>query len=212
MIRIGMVGMGGISGAHLPAYEKLADIAQVVARCDKIPERADGTAKGVAINIGGPAATALQATAYTDYRELLADPEVDVVDICLPTDLHAEVAIAALQAGKHVLCEKPMALNVAQCDRMIAAAQASGSIFMIAQCIRFWPAYVYLKELVDSGKYGKLTSAQFSRLSGPPIWASENWLLTPERSGGSLLDLHIHDTDYLSFLLGTPTSVSTRGR
>ena len=114
-----------------------------------------------------------------------------MVDVCLPTDLHAEVTVAALEAGKHVLCEKPMALTVAECDRMVAAAKASGRFLMIAHCIRFWPEYIALKEIVDSGQYGKVTSALFRRISGLPKWSE--WFPNPQRSGGAILDLHIHD-------------------
>lgn len=212
MLRIGMVGIGGISSVHLDAYTSLADKATIVARCDKIPERADGTAEGLTINIGGPSTVKIDAKAYTDYRDLVVDPDVDIVDITLPTDLHAPAAIAALEAGKHVISEKPMARTVEECDRMIAAAKASDKVFMIAQCIRFWPEYEYLKAVVDSGAYGKVTSAYFCRLSEKPTWSSENWLMDPRRSGGSILDLHVHDTDYISYLFGMPQAVATRGR
>jgi len=212
MLKIGMVGIGGISSVHLDAYTQLADRAKIVARCDKIPERANGTAEGLTINIGGPSTVKIDAKAYTDYRELVLDPDIDVVDVTLPTDLHADAAIAALEAGKNVISEKPMARTMEQCDRMIAAAKASGRTLMVAHCIRFWPEYEYLKELVDSGKYGKVTSAFFSRLSEKPIWSSENWLMDPKRSGGSILDLHVHDTDYITYLFGMPKAVSTRGR
>lgn len=213
MINVGIIGLGGISGAHLPAYQNAPELARVIARCDKIPERAQGTAQ-VEFNIaveGGK--TQVQATPYTDYRDLIADPEVDVVDICLPTDLHAEVAVAALEAGKHVLSEKPMALNVEQCDRMVAAAKAADRILMVAHCIRFWPEYVYLKELVDSKQYGALLQASFTRISGAPLWSTDNWYMNPARSGGAIQDLHIHDSDFIPYLMGRmPDAVSSQGR
>lgn len=213
MVKLGMIGMGGIAGCHLNAYEKLAGKAQIVACCDNILERANGTAERAAINNGyGAGTTKLQVKAYTDYRELLADPTIEAVDICLPTYLHAEVSIAALQAGKHVMSEKPMALTVEDCDRMVAAAQETGRILMIGQCIRFWPEYLCLKEIVDSGKYGKVLGASFSRISGRPRTSVNNWMLNPALSGGGILDLHIHDTDFVAFLFGVPKSVSTRGR
>ncbi len=212
MLNIGIIGMGGISNVHLASYCALAERARIVARCDKIPERARGTAGEVTINIEGGADSPVVGTPYTEYQALLADPAVEAVDICLPTDLHAEVAIAALEAGKHVLCEKPMALTLVECERMIAAAQAAGRTLMIAHCIRFWPEYLVLKELVDSRRYGALQHASFSRLSGPPLWSSENWMMTPARSGGAILDLHIHDADFITFLLGMPQRVSAVGR
>jgi len=212
MVNIGIVGVGGISDAHLAAYSALTAQADVVALCDIIPERAQGKAEAVVTNLGQHAGAQRQATAYTDYRALIADPAVQMVDICLPTDLHAEVAVAALEGGKHVLCEKPMALTVAQCDRMIAAARASGGLLMIAQCIRFWPEYAYVKALAESGQYGEITSALFSRLSAPPSWSPDSWYLQAARSGGAVQDLHVHDVDFLLYLLGQPQAVSVQGR
>lgn len=211
MVNIGIVGVGGIAGAHLDGYSRI-DTARIVALCDKIPERASGQKHESTLNIGAVGGgTALQVKSYLDYREFVNDPEVEVVDVCLPTDLHAEVSVAALEAGKHVLCEKPMALSVADCDRMIAAAEANGRFLMIAQCIRFWSEYLYMKEMVDSGKYGKVTSAIFRRLSGLPRWSTENWFTDPKRSGGAILDLHVHDADFITYLLGLPKSVQSGG-
>lgn len=210
MINVGIIGVGGISGVHIPNYIEHSN-TRIVALCDIIPERAQGKTQ-TAINIGTAQETVVEAKAYLDYHDLLKDDEVELVDICLPTYLHAEAAIAALEAGKHVLSEKPMALNVAECDRMIAAAKANDRILMIAHCIRFWPEYVVLKELIDGGQYGKLVSAVFRRLSGTPAWgAANNWFLDPSLSGGSILDLHIHDVDYITYLLGMPTAVTSKG-
>jgi len=209
MTNIGIVGVGGIAGAHLGCYGKL-DNARIVALCDIIPERARGEKLVSEINIGAVGGgDVTQAASYLDYREFVQDADIEVVDICLPTYLHPEVAIAALEAGKHVLCEKPMALTVQECDRMADAARASERFFMIAQCIRFWPEYIALKELVDSGQYGKMTSAVFQRLSGLPKWS--NWYPNAARSGGAIHDLHIHDADYIHYLLGMPKYVSSRG-
>ena len=212
MIKLGMIGMGGISGCHLGVYKQMTDRINIVACCDKIEERARGKAKDITINIATTQSTDLGATPYVDYRDLLADPEVEVVDICLPTDLHAEVAVAALRAGKHVLSEKPMALTVADCDRMVEAAEQADRVLMVAHCIRFWPEYVALKEMVDSAQYGNVLHAHFTRISGAPIWSSENWMMTPERSGGVMLDMHIHDVDYIRYLFGNPRQVTVRGR
>jgi len=210
MVNIGIIGLGGIAGAHVAAYGTLEN-ARIVARCDRDPARAAGKAGGIVINLGAGDTATGDARVYTDYRELLLDPAVEAVDICLPTDLHAEVAVAALRAGKHVLCEKPMALTVADCDRMIAAADAADRILMIAHCIRFWPEYTVLKEIVDGGQYGKVTYASFRRLSPLPDWSEGDWMLDPGRSGGSILDLHIHDADFVAYLLGMPRKVFATG-
>ena len=129
-------------------------------------------------------------------------PEVDVVDICLPTDLHADFAVRALQMGKHVVCEKPMAISLAEADRMIEAARKSGRRLMIAHCIRFWPEYVELRRLVESGELGHLLSLSLTRYSPFPSWGSDNWLADERRAGGAALDLHIHDTDFAAYLMG----------
>jgi len=110
-----------------------------------------------------------------------------------------------------VLCEKPMALTVGDCDRMIAAARKSGKVLQIGHCLRFWPEYVKAKELVDSGRYGKVVAAMFQRLGSPPGWSLDNWFVDEQRSGGVALDLHIHDTDYVQYLLGIPKAVCAHG-
>ena len=109
------------------------------------------------------------------------------------------------------LVKKPMALSVAECDRMVAAANEADRVLMVAHCIRFWPEYVALKALVDSGEYGNVRHANFTRISAAPFWSTENWMMTPERSGGVMLDMHIHDVDYIRFLFGNPKSVQVRG-
>ncbi len=209
MINIGIIGVGGIASVHLSTHRRVSS-ANVIALCDKIPERAAGRGN-VTINIGGGDAQPIDAKAYTDYRDLLADPAVEVVDICLPTYLHARVAIAALEAGKHVLCEKPMAMTVAECDQVIAAAKAANRSLMIAHCIRFWPEYAVLKEMIDGGQYGRVITAAFTRLSPLPTWSSENWLLDPARSGGAIQDLHVHDIDYIAYVWGMPEQVEATG-
>jgi predicted dehydrogenase len=134
------------------------------------------------------------------------------VDICLPTYLHATYAIEALEAGHHVLCEKPMALTLEDADRMIDASERAGRRLMIAQCIRFWPEYMYLRQAVREGTYGKLLSLNMYRIGGRPVRSWENWFLDPARSGGPIRDLHIHDVDYVHSLLGIPDRVGAVGR
>ncbi|MHB0936453.1 MAG: Gfo/Idh/MocA family protein [Armatimonadota bacterium] len=211
MINVAIIGVGGIAGGHIAAYHELEN-ANLLALCDVIPERAQGKGRTITTNLGTGEQQPLQVKkAYTDYRECLADAEIDMVDICLPSDLHAPVAIAALEAGKHVLCEKPMALTVEDCDRMIAAAEANHRLLMVAQVIRFWPEYLVLKDLVDSGTYGKLRTATFRRISSVPRWTSDGWMTDPERGGGCTLDLHVHDADFINYLLGLPREVYARG-
>jgi predicted dehydrogenase len=129
------------------------------------------------------------------------------VDVCVPTPFHADVAIAALEAGKHVLCEKPLARTSADAQRIADAAAGARGMFMPAMCMRFWPQWRWLKEAVDEGRYGRVLGASFFRMASmPPGWFSKGaW------SGGALLDLHIHDTDFVYYLFGKPEAVFSGG-
>jgi predicted dehydrogenase len=143
------------------------------------------------------------------YQAMIEDPELDALDICLPTALHPPITIAALDAGKHVLCEKPMALTVEACGHMLEAAKRNkGVVLMIAHVLRFWPAYRVLHEAVVGLTYGAIRSARFARRSGLPSWGP--WLLRPEESGGAPLDLLVHDYDQALWLFGEPESATAR--
>ncbi|NLX14243.1 MAG: Gfo/Idh/MocA family oxidoreductase [Phycisphaerales bacterium] len=214
MVGVGIIGVGFVGRIHFNSWLKLPERAQLVALCDTEPDRRAGKIDNVVGNLEIKATsqpTGQSFKSYADYRELLAAPEVNVVDICLPTYLHAEVAIAALQAGKHVLCEKPMALNLEQCDRMLEAAVKAKGRFMIAQCVRFWPEYRYLKEIVDDQRFGPLKSLHLRRQAFLPLYTMANWLMDESIAGGMVMDLHVHDTDYVRHLLGQPDSVHAVG-
>lgn len=145
-----------------------------------------------------------------DALEALTDA-VDAVDVCLPTDLHCATSVAAMRAGKHVFCEKPMALTVEEAEQMVSAAEESGRHLMIGHCIRFWPEYALLKQTVDDGRLGRLTSLNLTRYGAFPSWSAENWLADEARAGGGALDMHIHDTDFALFLFGKPDSMVSNG-
>jgi predicted dehydrogenase len=134
---------------------------------------------------------------------------VDAVDICLPTNLHAPVALQALQAGKHVLVEKPMALDVETSRQMIEAARKHERVLMVAQVLRFFPAYLALGEILSTGRIGSPRSAMFRRRCGAPAWGA--WLTDPKQSGGGVFDLLIHDIDLCLHLFGKPETVSATG-
>lgn len=214
MIRVGIIGAGFIGRNHFNQHEKFAGRSRVVALCDIEPDRRAGDWSKVGGNIGDAKGTQRNLAGikqYADWRELVADPNVDWVDICIPTYLHAEMAIAALQAGKHVLSEKPMALTVEDCDKMLAVAKTAKGKFMIAQCIRFWPEYVYLREAINSQRYGRLKALHLRRQASTPDYSWKSWILDPAKSGGALLDLHVHDTDFAIQLFGLPKSVTAQG-
>ena len=208
MVRIGLIGLGFMGRMHIAAYDKLEG-AELVAVADKDPKRAAGDLSGGWGNIDGAAEQLdmTKVTGSTDFHELINNPDVDMVDICVPTPFHEELAVAALQAGKHVLCEKPLAMDSASAQRIADAAEKSGRVFMPAMCMRFWPQWVWLKQAVDAGTYGKVLGATFRRCASmPPGWFSNG-----ELSGGAILDLHIHDTDFVYYLFGMPAAVRSAG-
>lgn len=147
-------------------------------------------------------------TKYPTWKDMLADPNLDAIDICLPTPLHRDVAIAALQSGKHVICEKPMAGTSEDCAAMMDAAHHSGKQLMIAHVLRFWPEYRKLHDFVTTGQYGTVRSATLIRRCGIPDWS--RWLTNDVESGGAILDLLIHDIDQVLWLFGPPDRVAAK--
>ncbi len=194
MIRLGIIGMGYIGRVHLEAARKVPN-AQVVALA---------TSRPVEVRRAYP-----DVQVYPSHRELLHEPGLDAVCICVPTHLHEQLAIEALDCGQHVLCEKPMALDAAAAARVVEAANRNGRILMIAQVLRFWPQYARIKQLIDSGEIGSVHSVTAYRLSKYPPWSE--WFRDPAKSGGCILDLQVHDVDFIHSLLGHPQSVYTQG-
>ena len=197
-LRVGLVGCGFMGHMHASVYGILPN-TELVALYDHREE----VAKKFCDKFG--------AVAESSYESLLAREDLDAIDICLPTFLHAEATIKAANAGKHVLCEKPMALTVDEADAMAAACRDAGVRLMIGHCIRFWPEYAHLKFLNDSGELGQLLSLNLTRFGQFPTWSSENWLADESKAGGGVLDMHIHDTDYALYLLGNPTKMESWG-
>ena len=207
MLRVGVVGFGFMGRMHFRCWDARDD-AQVVAVCDANPNIKEDTKRAVG-NIDG-AASAIDFSGielFTDFDTMIEQAGLDAISLTLPTYLHVEFSGRALSQGVNVLCEKPMALTTADCDRMLAAADKSGKILQIGHCLRFWPEYAKAKEIVDSGTYGKVVAATFQRLGAPPGWSLDNWFIDEQRSGGVALDLHIHDTDYVQYLFGMPKAV-----
>ncbi|HCG77184.1 MAG: hypothetical protein COZ37_06085 [bacterium (Candidatus Ratteibacteria) CG_4_10_14_3_um_filter_41_18] len=198
MVKIGVIGAGFMGAMHSQCYALLPE-AKLVGIADVRKEKAEELAKK------------FNASACQDAEELLKNPEIDAVDICLPTHIHRDWVVKASNAGKNILCEKPIALSLQDADEMVEAARKNNVVFMVAQVIRFWPEYIRLKEIKDSGELGKLLSLALSRLSPLPTWGWENWLQNPEKSGNALFDLHIHDTDYILYLLGKPKALFSSG-
>ncbi len=212
MIRVGMVGLGFMAMTHLKAYRQLPAF-RIAALGNPSGRNLDGDFSKVTGNIGDKDAIRLDMTsvkAYRDLDALIAEPDLDLIDICTPTPSHPELAIKALRAGKHVLCEKPMARTSALAREMVAVARETGKILMPAMCLRFWPEWAYAKQAVASGEFGKVLAARFRRVAEPPGWGKQNFM-DGQKSGGALLDLHIHDTDFVQWCFGRPRSVFSTG-
>ena len=209
MVKVAMIGFGGIAHSqHLKPHLELEEsgISKLVAVCDICPER---FTEKLEINIGGAdVELGADVKKYTDWKEMLEKEDIDMVDICVPTFLHGEISIGALEAGCHVLCEKPMSLTYAQCQKMIEVAKRTGKKFMIGQTVRFNNGMLLIKKLIDEGTYGKVKSAMFQRLSEPPKWSWDNWYMDYNRSRGCIMDLHVHDIDFIQFMFGAPKKVS----
>jgi predicted dehydrogenase len=202
-MRLAVLGLGFMGSTHVKSLRSVAG-AELAAVYSSDERKLTGDLTAVAGNIGGPGETLdfSRLKKYRDISTLLADPDIDAVDICLPTDLHAPVTIDALRAGKHVLVEKPMALDGASADRMVDEAARCGRVLMAAQVIRFWPEYAALRA-------GTVRSAVFRRQCAAPDWGG--WLRDPARSGGGAFDLLIHDADFSLHLFGKPEAVSATG-
>jgi predicted dehydrogenase len=211
MLRIGIAGIGFMGWIHYLAYRKVEGVklAAIQARDEK---KRRGDWRGIQGNFGPPGEEVdLQGIAvHASLEELFADPNIDVVDLCLPPGIHAEATVAALEAGKHVLCEKPMALSVADCRRMTAAAKKSGKQLLIGHVLPFFPEYAWAYKAITSGTYGKLLGGNFKRVISDPTWIEDFY--DPKKVGGPLLDLHVHDAHFIRLLFGMPTDVSSQGR
>lgn len=209
-MRIGVIGLGFMGSTHLQAIARIPE-AKLTAVMDLDERRLAGDLSGVQGNLGGPAQVFdfSGVRRYRTVEEIAADPDVEAVDICLPTWLHAPVAIQMLRAGKHVLVEKPMALDAASCEAMIGEARRAKRVLMTAQVLRFAPAYQALRRYVSDGSIGTLRSAIFRRRCAVPGWGP--WEMDPAKSGGGIFDLLIHDVDMCLHLFGPPESVSAAG-
>ncbi len=209
-LRVAVLGLGFMGSTHLKALAGVAG-ARIAAVCSGDPRKLEGDLTHVRGNTGGPGGTLdlSSAAKYRDIEALLADPSIDAVDLCLPTDLHAPVALQALRAGKHVLVEKPIALSSRDAAEMAGTAEHHGRVLMAAHVLRFWPEYLALRDAVQTRPHGPLLSAEFRRRCAAPAWGG--WLQDPKRSGGAILDLLIHDVDMCLHLLGMPQTVSATG-
>jgi predicted dehydrogenase len=216
-VGIGIIGMGFMGQTHARAYLGAIEAgsnARLVGVCDRDADRRSGIASDVGNIKSGDAPERIfdegTVTGYDDAGALLGDDGVDLVSICTPTDSHVDLAIRALEAGKHVLVEKPVGTRLADIERLIEAAEKTDRLCVPAMCMRHWPGWSELKQIVDSGRHGRVRHARFDRLGSMPAWGAE-FYNDLDRSGGAIFDLHVHDADMVLWLFGAPESVSSAG-
>jgi predicted dehydrogenase len=211
-VNVAVVGLGFMGVTHLRAY--LANpLARVVAVCDAVRVPVNGILAGVSGNItkSDDIDLGVDVKVYRTTEELFADADVELVDLCTPTPLHAAQVIAALNAGKHVICEKPLARTSAEAREILSVAAKSPGILMPAFCMRFWPGWSWLNQVVEEQTYGKVLAARFRRDSAMPAWSQQGTYTGGQDLGGALFDLHIHDSDFVNFLFGRPAGVFSTG-
>ena len=198
MLKVGVIGVGGIGAVHAECWIALSDKVRLVAVADMCTEK---TIK-YADRIG--------ARVYADGKELLEKEELDIVDICVPTFLHADYVIQATQYVKNIMVEKPVCLKEREAKLLLEAQENSGARIQVGHVVRFTAAYKYLKEIVSSGKFGSVVAGQFSRISPRPVWMKGHDEM--ERTGTMALDMHIHDADYIRYMMdGEPEKIDSWG-
>jgi predicted dehydrogenase len=210
MVGIGIAGIGFMGMIHYLAAQRIAG-AKVVSICSRDAAKRAGDWTMIQGNFG-PRGTKMDLSGvatYERFADLLADTSVDLVDLCVPNDQHAPRAIEALEAGKHVLVEKPIALALEDADDMIDAAQANGRLLMVAHVLPYFTEFALVHDAVRSGSYGALQAAHFTRVISKPDWSAS--IGDAEQTGGPAIDLHIHDTHFIALLCGSPDAVHSRG-
>ncbi len=210
MVRVGIVGVGFMGMIHYLAYQQLKGV-KVTAISTRDAKKRAGDWRGIKGNFGPPGAVMdLKGIAtYEHFQDLLNDPNVDLIDICLPPVGHSSAAIAALRAGKHALVEKPIALETGDAEKMVAAAKKAGKQLMIGHVLPFFGEYAYALKLITDGKYGRLLGGHFKRIISDPLWIKD--FFNPHTVGGPVVDLHIHDAHFIRLVCGMPKAVFSTG-
>ena len=207
-MRAGIVGVGFMGWIHYLAYQR-SSVAELVGFCSRDQTKRAGDWRSIQGNFGPPGEwiDVSNLSVHETLDEMLKDPTIDLIDVCLPPHLHAEAITKSLNAGKWVLCEKPLSLTA---DEANALADCGGNKLMVAQILPFFTEYRLLCDAVSSGRFGKLLGGRFKRVIGPPSWIPDFY--DPNSVGGPLIDLHVHDAHLIRMLLGMPTAVHTARR
>ncbi len=210
MVRIGLVGVGFMGMIHYLASRKLKG-AEVVALCSRDEKKLAGDWRDIKGNFGprGEMMDLSHLKKYPRLEDMLADPDIDLIDICNPTHLHGETAIKALLAGKHVLVEKAIALEPAEADIMWSVAKTEGKLLMVAHVLPFFPEFAFAAEGIRRGAYGRLLGGHFKRIISKPEWSAD--IGDASKTGGPAVDLHIHDTHFIGLIAGVPKHVFATG-
>ncbi|MDG1873820.1 MAG: Gfo/Idh/MocA family oxidoreductase [Mariniblastus sp.] len=211
MLKVGIAGLGFMGWIHWLAYQQ-TDGVEVVAICTPEANRRAGDWTDIKGNFGPPGEQVDLSgiRTYENLDDFFSDDELDMVDICLPPAMHVNAIVKAANAGKHVLSEKPLALNLEDCDRAVAACEANGKHLLVGQVLPFFTEFKYAREVIASGDYGKLLGGSFKRVISDPQWLKNFY--DPGVIGGPLFDLHVHDAHFIRLLFGMPTGVYSSGR
>jgi len=196
-LKVALIGAGFIGSIHAARW-KMVEEAEIITVVDILEERARKLAGKYRIK-----------SFYRDFREALKNEDIDIVDVCTPTYTHKEVSLECIEQGKHVIVEKPIALKLKDADEMIEASRKNNVKFMVAHCLRFWPEYVVVKRIVDSGELGEPRVIRACRQSPFPDWAP--WHNDLKMGGGVFIDMSIHDVDFLRWSIGDVVEVYARG-
>jgi len=208
-LKVGVIGLGSMGSTHLDIYSQISEV-EVIAVADSKKSRLDGSNRAEG-NISGQAkgsVAGLEAKQYIDGMDLIDDPDIELVDICVGTNLHFVFVEAALAKGKHVLVEKPLARTYDEAKKIVELALNSSTNIMSAMCLRYWPAWVWLKKVIDNKEYGRCLSLTCKRQTSHP---PGTFYANDDECGGALLDLHVHDTDFINYCFGIPNAVFSQG-
>ncbi len=210
MVRIGIIGVGFMGYTHFEGARDIAG-AKVTAIATRNEKKLAGDWTGIQGNFGPPGGQVdvSELKCYSDYKQLLADPDIDLVDICLPTDKHFGVVMESLAAGKPTLVEKPISVDLAEAQQMTDAAATAGVPLLVAHVLPFFPEFRFAAEAIHGGRFGKLKAAHFKRVICPPDWSND--MSDFRKLGGWGIDLHIHDNHFIAHACGKPDAVFSTG-
>ncbi len=210
MVRIGIIGIGFMGYTHFEGARDLEG-ARVTAIATRDAKKLAGDWTSIQGNFGPPGGhvDVSQLKCCSDYRQLLNDPEIDLIDICLPTDRHHQVVMESLRAGKPTLVEKPISVELSQAEEMVRTAKDANVPLMVGHVLPFFPEFRFAAEAIQDGRFGRLLAAHFKRVICRPNWSGD--MADFRKLGGWGIDLHIHDNHFIAHACGRPSAVFSSG-